>query len=64
MLEKGYKCYTGKVLSDNEIALYTRYCKRVEELELTCKTGTLAQLELEHAKNQRHKMFIMLAELK
>ena len=62
MLETGYRCYTGKVLSDNEIAIYNRYCERVKQLERICKTGELARLELEHAKNQRHKMFVLLAE--
>lgn len=64
IIEKGYRAYTGKVFSQSDCDTYNLYCDnvtRLERISKDCKVGSLAWQELEHAKNQRHKMFEYLA---
>ena len=65
MIDYDYVCHTGKTLNNAEVDLYNRHHAEVERLETVnknSKTGTLAWIEIESAKNRRHEIFTMISQ--
>ena len=62
MLTVGYKCYTGKILSVNDLPSITEYNRQSDEiyaLERKLGIGNVPDEKL----NTRHKLFVRLSNV-